>query len=253
MSSKGQGARFEPGALTVCSGMAADGSSVLTPSRVAEWLRKGACPTDWAFDGFLPEDLRAVSGDFWTPLAVAVQVARWLGEFSARTVIDIGAGPGKLCIAAALAGNCEFLGLEHRPRFVAIARTLARHFDVTNRVRFLRGSLSDTRLPVADAYYLYNPFGENLFGPDDCLARDVELSTERYLLDIMAVQELFRRAKAGTIVLTYNGFGGSMPESYEHLRVDDGLPCALSLWRKSAWAQGEALFSGGAEARHESQ
>lgn len=221
-----------------------------TPSRVAAWLRSGACPTDGAFDGFLPHDLRIVSADFWTPLAVAVQVARWLGEFGARTVIDIGAGPGKLCIAAALAGDCEFIGLEHRPRFVAIARMLARRFDVTDRVRFLPGSLGDTALPAADAYYLYNPFGENLFGPDECLARDVELSTERYVLDILAVQELFRRAEAGTLVLTYNGFGGSMPESYEHLRVDSELPCALSLWRKSAWGPSERASSGDCESRH---
>lgn len=219
--------------------MSSEALTPLTPARVAAWLRSGGCPPDWAFDSFLPEDLQRVSGDFWTPLAVAVQVARWLEEFGARRVIDIGAGPGKFCIAAALASSGEFIGLEHRPRFVGIARSLARHFGVTRRVRFVRGSLRDTRLPDVDAYYLYNPFGENLYGPDNSLPNDVELSTERYVLDIMAAQQLFHRAKVGTLVLTYNGFGGPMPEDYEQLRVDSELPCALSLWRKSGWAESE--------------
>jgi SAM-dependent methyltransferase len=209
-----------------------DALSGPSPRQVAIALRAGSCPSDRAFDVFLPKELRVVSKEYWTPLAVALQAARWFEEFEVRSVIDIGAGPGKFCVAAALAGNCEFVGLEHRPRLVAVARSIARLFGVDDRVRFIPGALHDTVLPAADAYYLYNPFAENLFGPGNHLADDVELSCDRYLLDIVAAQDIFRRAPVGTLVLTYNGFGGCVPASYEQCRVERALPCELRLWRK---------------------
>jgi len=210
-----------------------DGLTGPSPARIADALRLGQCPPDRAFDSFLPQDLRLVSSEYWTPLAAAVQATRWLEELRVRSVVDIGAGPGKFCVAAALAGNCQLVGLEHRPRFVAIARSLARQFGVQDRTHFVESSLHDGSVPAADAYYLYNPFAENLFGPGGYLAQDVELSCDRYSLDIMTVQGLFRRAAKGTIVLTYNGFGGCMPASYEQVRVDRELPCVLRMWRKS--------------------
>ena len=203
-----------------------------SPSRIANALRAGSCPSDRAFDAFLPEDLRRASGEYWTPLAVALRAAQWLREIGARCVIDIGAGPGKFCIAAALAGEGDYVGLEHRHRLVTEARWLARLFGVNDRVRFIEGTLVETPLPAADAYYLYNPFAENLFGPGGYLDREVGLGCDRYALDVGAAQSMFRRAPAGTIVVTYNGFGGLMPASYELLRVERDLPCVLSLWQK---------------------
>jgi hypothetical protein len=47
-----------------------------------------------AFDAFLPPDLRVASDDFWTPLAVVAEAARWLEELGAQRVVDVGAGPG---------------------------------------------------------------------------------------------------------------------------------------------------------------
>src|SRR5215471_20018836 len=43
-----------------------------TPAWLADRLRAGSCPPDPAFDELLPGDLRLVSGDYWTPLAVAL-------------------------------------------------------------------------------------------------------------------------------------------------------------------------------------
>ena len=203
-----------------------------SPGRIAEALRMGQCPTDRAFDSLLPKDLRAASSEYWTPLAVALQAARWLEAQDVRRVVDIGSGPGKFCIAVALASNCELIGLEHRSRLVGVAQALARQFGVQDRARFQLGSLHETALPAADAYYLYNPFGENLHGPGGYLAEDVELSCERYALDISKVQNTFRCAPRGTIVITYNGFGGCMPASYELLRVERGFPSVLRTWRK---------------------
>jgi predicted RNA methylase len=199
--------------------LADDLASRLTPQRVAEALQAGRCPSDRAFDHFLPHELRAVSHQYWTPLMVAKRAAAWFDDVNVRTVVDIGSGAGKFCVAAALAGHCRFIGLEQRSRLVASARTLARAFEVDDRVSFIEGAFRDIPTPVADAYYLYNPFGEYVFGSRDHVHRDVELSDKRRARDIAAVKDLLERAPAGTCVLTYNGFGGRVPGSYQQTRL----------------------------------
>jgi len=200
--------------------------------RVAAALRTGHCPADRAFDCFLPDELRTVSGQYWTPLAVAKRAAEWLDDLHVRTVVDIGSGAGKFCVAAALAGDCRFTGLEQRSRLVAAARTLAQVFDVDDRVSFVQGAVGEAVLPVADAYYLYNPFGVYFFGPPEQLDGDVGFTETRRARDVAAVEDLLRRARLGTCVLTYNGFGGRMPAGYERIRIDLNMPNELCLWRK---------------------
>jgi predicted RNA methylase len=207
-------------------------ASRVAPQRVADALRTGRCPADRAFDRFLPDSLRIISVQYWTPLLVAKRAAEWFDDLNVRTVVDIGSGAGKFCVAAALAGQCRFTGLEQRPRLVDSARALARLFDVDDRVRFVEGALGSMATPVADAYYLYNPFGEYLFHSRGHLDKNGEPSDARYARDVATVQDVLRRARFGTCVLTYNGFGGQVPAGYRQIRVDDTLPNALRLWRK---------------------
>lgn len=200
---------------------------------LADQIRAGGVPDDALFDRFLPHRLRLASGVFWTPLVVAARAAGWFADAGVTSVVDIGSGAGKFCVAAALGTTCRYVGLEHRPRLVAAARRLARQFGVDDRVQFIAASVDPRTTPLADAYYLYNPFGENRFGPDDHLDEDVELGEDRYLRDIAAVEELLRRAPAGTRVVTYNGFGGVVPDGYVQVRVDRTLPNMLRMWLRS--------------------
>jgi SAM-dependent methyltransferase len=201
-------------------------------AEIAMAIRSGRCPNDRVFDRFLPRDLQRVSWQHWTPLIVALRVAEWLDLAGVREVVDLGSGAGKFCVAAAVASRCSFVGIEQRPRFVNAARALARFFGVEDRVQFVHARVGRGAIPVADAYYLYNPFGENLFGPGEHLGDDVELSPERYQRDIAQVEEFFDAAPSGTVVIKYNGFGGRMPPSYEEVLVDRELPNVLRMWRK---------------------
>jgi predicted O-methyltransferase YrrM len=203
-------------------------------ARIAAMLRAGKRPTEASFDRFLPERSRSPSVRHWTPLVAAMQCAEWLDELGAETIVDLGSGAGKFCVVAALAGHApRITGIEQRGWLVSGARELARVFDVQDRVHFLHGALGAVTIAEADAYYLYNPFGENLFGPDDRVDDDVELSEARHDRDVAIVEDLLRRVRVGTLVVKYNGFGGQMPGGFEPVRVDWELPSVLRVWRKS--------------------
>jgi hypothetical protein len=185
------------------------------------------------FDRLLPADLRAVSSQHWTPLEVAMRAAEWINQLDVRSVVDIGSGAGKFCVAAALTTRATFTGLEQRERLVRAATRLAQTFRVEDQVRFIHGTLGVTALPPADAYYLYNPFGENLLGTSEHLDDEVELGYARYRRDIAAVKAMLLNAPYGTYLITYNGFGGSVPVCYQSVRVDRELPNVLRVWCKS--------------------
>jgi predicted O-methyltransferase YrrM len=219
----------EASEVTVVDGIA-PGPSV---RHVAEALRARMCPSERSFDRFLPRELRRVSRQHWTPLVVALRVAEWLEDVAAENVVDIGSGAGKFCVATALASRCDFTGIEQRPRLVEAARALARIFGVDDRVRFIHGNLRECSIPDADAYYLYNPFLENLLEPGEHLDDDVEFSDARYMRDIAFVEELLARARVGTYVIKYNGFGGRMPSTYDEFRVDREMPNVLRMWQKT--------------------
>ncbi len=187
---------------------------------------------DSVFDRCLDERMQALSAQHWTPFAVAARAAEWLETARVRTVLDIGSGVGKFCVAAALASRCHFTGLEQRLPLIACARSLARSFGVENRTYFIHGALGAARLPNVDAYYLYNPFEENILGSAQHIDESVALGPGRRARDLALLHALLGRAPGGTYVLTYNGFGGSLPASYRQVRIARDLPNELCLWRK---------------------
>ena len=203
-----------------------------TPERIAAEIRSGRWPTDETFDRCLEGELQVMSIGYWSQLAVAACAARWLRQLSVDTVVDVGSGAGKFCIATALATRCRFFGIEQRSRLVAAADELARSFGVADRVRFERSTFGHDPVPAADVYYFYNPFGENLLPYEDRLDLEVELSGERYVACVAAAEELLRRAPVGTYLLTYNGFGGRVPANYVPIKSERRLPCLLRMWRK---------------------
>lgn len=189
--------------------------------------------SDRAFDALLPDELRTRSALHWTPLSVVNRAAGWIDEFGIRSVVDVGSGVGKFCVAAALASKATYTGIEQRARLVHVARKLAETLDLSTRVSFIHGTLGISRIPSAEAYYMYNPFGENLFGPESQIDGDVELNEPRYRRDVSATERLLTEVPLGTFLITYNGFGGHMPPTFRQLRLEQVHRNELQLWEKS--------------------
>lgn len=202
------------------------------PKLVAAALRAGRRSADQAFDRFLPEELRTVSGRYWTPLSVVRRAAAWLREAQVRTVVDIGSGAGKFCVAGALLTRCRFVGLEQRGALVSSARELARTFGVDDRVSFVHGHCTAASTPAGDAYYLFNPFGEYSFDSPRFDEPGVTFTPRTLEADIAALSEVLSRAAAGTFVITLNGIGAPFPAGYDQIDIGLGLPGTLRFWKK---------------------
>ncbi|MEZ4393786.1 MAG: hypothetical protein R3A48_22165 [Polyangiales bacterium] len=203
----------------------------MTPREIAEALAEGRPVPEPDFDRYLPARLRLISARHWTPVRVAAFGARWLEARGARTVVDVGSGAGKFCVAGALASGCAFAGIEQRESLVDVAQGLARLYRLSERVTFTR-EVYDGALPAADAYYLFNPFGENILDAPEHIDHDVELSDHRYLRDLASMERAMREAPVGTHFLMFNGFGGAIPDTYDEVRPAADTPDLLSLWQK---------------------
>lgn len=195
-------------------------------------LVKAGQAADEDFDSWLAPELRAVSRKHWTPLAVVQRGVRWLATQGARTVVDLGSGAGKFCVAGAMASDLRFTGVERRARLVMAARHLARDLRVETRVRFVEGDCAQGSVPAADAYYLFNPYAENITEPEERIAHDIERGDWQFVHDVQGTRGWLDELPHGTFVLTYHGYGARMPHGYESMCVDRSFSGELRLWQK---------------------
>jgi SAM-dependent methyltransferase len=199
--------------------------------RLRRDLGRGLVDDD-TFDALYAPSIRARSSRFWTPLAVASRAARLLVHHGIRRVLDVGSGPGKFCLAAASACPAiDFTGVEHRPHLVEAARLAGARLQLTN-VRFLAGDVTALPWTEFDALYLYNPFAENVCDAEEHLDATVELSTPRYMADVRCVGAALAAAPVGTFMLTYHGYGGPIPVSYELVNAERAHTDWLRVWVK---------------------
>lgn len=194
-------------------------------------LRTGQRVRDTVFDEVYPADVRRVSPRFWTPIEVIVTADRWLGAAGAQSLLDVGSGAGKFCIVSNLASGRKTAGVEQRAQLLETARAAAAHYGAT--VDFKHGTLEVIDPRAYDAFYLFNPFGENLYHPEEQFDAEPELSALRYLHDLSIVEHWLDEAPQGTCFVTYHGFGGRIPDSYQLLKALPKGSDQLRLWRKT--------------------
>jgi SAM-dependent methyltransferase len=188
---------------------------------------------DEAFDERLPIHLQLQASTHFTPVDVARYAARLLAPLPGTRVLDVGSGAGKFCLAAACAApESEFVGVEWRPHLVDLANALARELGVGN-VRFVHGDALELDWSLFDSFYLFNPFAEQLFEYSFVLDHSIEFSPDTFVDCVSGVRRKLSRARLGTRVVTYHGYGAPPPLGYELSRQDPIGSKQLQLWVKS--------------------
>ena len=206
--------------------------SLAPPVSVLQALRAGHRVLNREFDAIYPEPVCRLSAQHWTPVDVARCAAKLLTDGGASQVLDVGAGVGKFCLIGALTTGATFYGIEHRRWLVDIGIDILRRFEV-KRVQLRHCTLEAVRWQNFDAIYLYNPFEENLVHPSLQIDRTVALSRSDSSAMLPASKRFYVSARTGTRVVTYHGYGGWIPESYE---LVEGRQCGTSqlhLWMKT--------------------
>ena len=200
------------------------------------------CPAaaDELFDQIYPPNVRELSWQHWTPISVVVEAAKLLVTGPHTRVLDIGCGSGKFCLVAATLTNASFTGIEQRGDLVAIARRTAFKHSLTN-VDIIHRNVTDLSFARFDAFYLFNPFEENLFPPQK-IDSSVPLSKGLYERYTRYVADQLGQRPIGTRVVTYAGSALEVPACYDcKERLFAG---ELKLWIKTRVCAPENEFFG---------
>ncbi len=187
-----------------------------------------ASTLDREFDRLIPPDLRHLSATHWTPVQVAVRAASLLCASRDTRILDIGSGVGKLCSIGAMSTRGLWCGVEQHAPLVSTATQLARALGVEERTRFVHADAFSIDWNDYDALYLYNPFELALFG-DPTVGPSTTAQVAR-------VQQRLAALPSCTRVVTFHGFGGVMPPTFE-LLYHERIPVVgldLALWLQRA-------------------
>ena len=164
----------------------------------------------------------------WTPAEIAVVAAQMLVVRPGTRVLDIGSGTGEFCVAGAIATLGRFTGVEQRGHLVTQAKQMLTAKGIKN-VTYLHANITEISFDQFDAFYLFNPFQENLI-PLLKIDATVELSAAFHDDYVNYVANELAQSPVGTRVVTYIGGYEAIPSHFEIDRqAFDG---DLTLWIK---------------------
>ncbi len=168
---------------------------------------------DEKFDQIYPEKIRKLSPLQWTPVRVAAEAVKFLVAGPGTRVLDIGCGPGKFCLVAATLTDGHFAGVEQRADLAAAARAAANVLGLTN-IKIMHGNVTDIAFADYDAFYLFNPFEENMaYGHK--IDSAVPLSPMLFKKYNTHVAAQLGQRPIGTRVVTYAGYADEIPSCYD--------------------------------------
>jgi|SRR6185312_1385071 SAM-dependent methyltransferase len=207
---------------------------------LAARVRAGERVSDSQFDQLFTPETRSISFRHWTPLRVASRAACLLTEAGAKEIVDVGSGPGKVCIVGALTTNARFTGVEQRHRLVEEARVAAAALGA-DRARFVNANFVEFDCAPFDGFYFYNPFQEHIEQDDPWpIDGTVQRSPALHRTYIAVVAAALIRAPVGTLVATFHGLGAPMPRQYRRLHSEQTCGGELTLWIRMGPPQARA-------------
>src|SRR5712692_7080470 len=171
------------------------------------------CSTDdERFDQIYPPRVRKLSSMHWTPVAVAAAAAKLLVRKPGTRVLDIGCGPGKFCLIGSLLTDGYFTGIEQRGHLARAARQAVLDQGIYN-VEIIHSNVTSVSFSNYDAFYLFNPFEENMFERQKIdgavpLAATLYKKYTRYVAAELGAKPIKTR------VATYAGYSHEVPSCY---------------------------------------
>jgi SAM-dependent methyltransferase len=131
-------------ALTFCIGLAASASSLA--------VTRAECERD-----FQPQTGQAGKDVIWVPTndALVTRMLRMANVTKTDKVYDLGAGDGKIAIAAAKEFGATAVGVEYNPDMAKLGQCYAEAAGVANKVKIIQGDIFETDFSDATVVTLY--------------------------------------------------------------------------------------------------
>lgn len=191
-------------------------------------LREKISISDEEFDTIFPEEMWEHSNRHFTSVFLSQKAAAYLAADENTRILDIGSGTGKFCLVGAICTNSHFTGVEYRKNQSDIALEVAERFRIPN-VRFINANILDINFKDYNAFYMFNPFLENL----DTSARMDQTKNskkEDYELFRSYVFQQLASKDIGTRLATYYISQNQIPDSFELKSSSFGD--TLKFWEK---------------------
>ncbi len=185
--------------------------------------------SDCQFNEIFPPSIQLLAQRHWTPLEVAIKAADFLAAENNVSILDIGSGVGKFCLAAANhKPNAFFTGVEQRLSLIRHAET-AKAILQLNNAWFINGNFTQIDFRNYDHFYFFNAFYENLEGTVK-IDNSIDYSGELYNYYSRYLYKQLQQKPAGTRLAAYHSLEDEMPPEYHVVGVEmEGL---LKFWIK---------------------
>lgn len=191
-------------------------------------LHEALLQGDAVFDWLYPEHIEAKSRKHWSPLAVARKAAQFLAEPDA-SVLDIGSGVGKFCLAAAHDyPDTFFYGVEQRHELVLHAEEAKNYLRLPN-AHFISANVTQVNFNEFNHFYFYNAFYENI-DDEDLIDDTIERSYSLYQFYTRYLYTALEQRPSGTKLVTYHSLEEEIPASY--VLVNASYDMILKMWIK---------------------
>lgn len=185
--------------------------------------------SDIEFNQLYPPHIENLAKRHWTPLHIAGKAAHFLAVENNVTILDIGSGVGKFCLAASYyKPEAFFFGVEQRKDLIVHAET-AKEILHSDNTTFIYGNFTQIDFRQYDHFYFYNAFYENLVGTDK-IDNSIVYSGELFNYYNRYLYKQLEQKPAGTRLATYHSMEDEIPQGY-HL-VGSEMNNLLKFWIK---------------------
>lgn len=185
--------------------------------------------SDNEFDRLYTLSIQNLAKKHWTPLHIARKAAYFLAAENNVTILDVGSGVGKFCLAAAYyKPNASFFGVEQR-------RWLIDHAEATkeilqlNNASFIYGNFTQLDFRQYDHFYFYNAFYENMIGTDK-IDNSIAYSGELFNYYNRYLYRQLEQKPAGTRLATFHSLEDEVPPGYHVVGTE--MDSLLKFWIK---------------------
>ena len=193
--------------------------------------------TDVAWTERYPPWLATAAQFQFSELTVIAAASDWLAahaNLAPRRIVDLGAGAGKFCLAAAERHpHYIWIGIEHRRALVDEAEAWRRQHELSNAA-FEVANLTSVELGAFAGGFCFNPFDE-LLDTKPNFSPVAGTGAVAFRKSLAALRQQLSDAPLGFALATYYLAESALPESYQ--RVWQGPDKRLLGWIKVACVQ----------------